>query len=930
MKSPWRRWARVFRQEPRSEVDDELGYHLDERVREYVERGMEPEAARRAALERLGDVERVRAECAGLLAAERRAEERRTLLNVSWLDVKLGVRMLAKYPGLSLVSVIAMAVAIAVAAGVFGAIAGMLDPTLPFPGGDGIVAVQNNRADDPGSPDRQVLHDFVEWRSELTTVRDLGAFRRTSRNLLIEGRGTDLVRIAEMSAAGFRVARIPPLLGRPLLEDDERPGAPPVLVIGRDEWHGRFDADPDIIGRTVRLGETVHTVVGVMPDGFRFPVNHGFWVPLQLDVTKYARSDGPSMEVFGRLADGVTLERARAQLAAIGDRMAAAYADTHQHLRPTIVPYAYTHALFDVDSPRIVWALYMVQLGTSLLLVLVAANVAVLVYARTATRMGEIAVRTALGASRARVIAQLFVEALVLSAAAAASGLTVAGIALGWLEQLMVLEDNAAQLPFWFDLRVSGGLIAYIATLAILGGTIVGVLPALKATGRNAYGGLQQLAARGSQMQLGRTWTALIIVQVGVAVAVLPTAIFLARELVQYGAGDPGYPAEEYFRAYLWLERDEAPPSAEADAYQRAWESRFADRADALVPRFAAEPGVDASFASDLFDGGPDRSFEIGDAVDRLGPAATAAPGPRVRAAVSFVGAGYFELFDAPILAGRGFGDADAAEGSTAVIVDRSFAERMGGGNVVGRLIRDPRRGGSRPEDAEAAPWLEIVGVVNDLPSRPALDDPALPNVYSAATPGGIRAQRGGSILIIARARGGATATFTRRLRDIVASVEPRFQLRELGNLADNEREARRTYRTVTVGIAVAMLSVLLLSAAGIYAMLSFTVARRRREIGIRIALGADRRRILGGVFARAGAQLGVGVAVGLMLALALQLATGGRTMGNQSGGGDGLQDALILMPLVAAIVMTVGLLAALGPARRGLAVQPTEALREE
>ena len=920
----WRRLVQVFRRDPRDEIDDELSFHLEQRIRDYVARGMDPDAARRAALERLGDLERARLECATLLSAERRAHERRVRLSISWLDVKLGVRMLTKYPGLSLVSVIGMGVAIAIGAFFFGGVGARLDPTLPFPGGDRIVAVQNNRADEPGNPERQVLHDVVEWRSELTTVRDLGAYRRTSRNLIIEGRGTDLVEIAEMSAAVFRVARIPPLLGRPLLEDDERAGAP-VLVIGQDEWQRRFDADPQIIGRTVRLGETVHTVVGVMRDGFRFPVNHGYWVPLRLDVLKYERGAGPSLLVVGRLADGVTIDQARAQISAIGRRMAAAYPDTHQHLRPTIVPYANT--LSGVDSPGIAWALYMVQVGTSLLLVLVAANVAVLVYARTATRTGEIAVRTALGASRARVVTQLFVEALVLSAAAAASGLTLAGFALGRLEQLMELADDGG-LPFWFDLGVSGGLIAYVAALAILGGTIVGVLPALKATGRNAYGGLQQLAARGSQIQLGRTWTALIVVQVGVAVAVLPTAIYFASELFQYGMRDSGYPAEEFFSAELELER-EAPPSGQADAYERAFETRFAERADALLRRLAAEPGVGVSFASELPGGGPDRWFEIEDGVATV----EAAPTTRettVRAAFTSVGAGFFELYDFPILAGRGFVDADAAEGSRAAIIDRTFAERMGGGSVVGRRIRDG--------DTESAPWLDIVGVV-DLPRPSGLDDIAqLPRVYLAATPGGIRALGGNqatSIRVIVRTRGGPTPMFTRRLRDLVASVDPGFQLHGLvENRAEDERAERRTSRTIAASIAVAMVSVLLLSAAGIYAMLSFTVARRRREIGIRIALGADRRRILRGIFGRAGAQLGMGVAVGVMLALALQWATdggamGGGGMGNRSAA-DGLHDALVLMPVVAAIVMAVGLLAALGPARRGLAVQPTEALREE
>jgi predicted permease len=938
-RSSWWRWRRVFGRAPAEEIGEELDFHLERRVSDYIARGMDPESARKAATTRMGDVERARLECATLLSADQRTRDRRVRLNVSWLDVKLGLRMVAKYPGLSLVSVLGMAVAIAIGAGVFGTIGAMLDPTLPLPGGDRIVAVQNNRVESPGNPEEQVLHDVVVWRSELTTVRDLGAYRLPRRNLIVEGRGTDLVRIAEMSAAGFRVTRVPPLLGRPLLEDDERAGAPPVLVIGHDEWQRRFDADPDIIGRTVRLGEAVHTVVGVMPDGFRFPENQGFWVPLRLDVTKYALGDGPSLEVFGRVADGVTLGQARAQLAAIGRRMAAAYPDTHEHLRPTIFPYAYTG--FDVDSPGTAWLLYAVQLGTSLLLVLVAANVAVLVYARTATRTGEIAIRTALGASRGRVTAQLFVEALVLSAAAAAFGLAIAAVALGWIERLMVVVDSgnfdfgaAASIPvvpFWFDLGVSGELIAYVAGLAILGGMIVGVLPALKATGRNAYGGLQQLAARGSQMRLGRTWTALIVVQVGVAVAVLPTAIYVATELVRYGMGDSGYLAEEFFKAELTL-APEAPPSGEAAAYQRAYEARFADRADALMRRLAVEPGVDASVASEVPGGGPRGRFEIDDGVP-AGPPMAPATDAAVIAAVSSVGAGFFELYDAPILAGRGFVDADAAAGSTAVIVDRSFAERMGGGSVVGRWIRDARRDGTRPDEAAPAPWLEIVGVVADLPSHAGADDVALPSVYSAATPAGIRAlsgvQQTSSIFMIVRVRDGPTPAFTRRLRDIVASVEPGFQLNEMYNMGEAYRLNRRTYRTVAAGVAATTLSVLLLSAAGIYAMLSFTVARRRREIGIRIALGADRRRILRGVFARAGAQLGAGVAVGLMLALALQWATGGMAMGTRSGAGE-LQGALVMMPIVAAIVMAVGLLAALGPARRGLAVQPTEALREE
>jgi hypothetical protein len=296
---------------------------------------------------------------------------------------------------------------------------------------------------------------------------------------------------------------------------------------------------------------------------------------------------------------------------------------------------------------------------------------------------------------------------------------------------------------------------------------------------------------------------------------------------------------------------------------------------------------------------------------------------------------GFFELFDSPTVAGRGFTDADAAEGSTAVIVDTAFAARIPGGNVLGRRIRAvTSRRASAGDEAGPAPWLEIVGVAADPPSTTTdPDDVALPNVYRAAAPSVLRRDdaQATSILLRLRVRSGLTPAFTRRLRDMVAATDPGFQLHDVRTDAEVLSSGARELRTFALAVAFATLSVLLLSAAGIYAMLSFTVAQRRREIGIRVALGADSRRIVSSIFRRASTQLGAGVAIGLVLSLALDRATGGVAMGDPSAAGSvGLRGAVALMPIVAAIVMTVGLLAALGPARRGLAVQPTEALREE
>ncbi|MGI9181348.1 MAG: ABC transporter permease [Longimicrobiaceae bacterium] len=330
---------------------------------------------------------------------------------ISWLDVKLGVRMLIKHRGLTLIGGFAIAVAIAVGAIAFEAISEVLDPAVPLQEGERLVSLQY-ATDTPGNPERRVLHDFVAWREELVSVEHLGAFRTVEHNL-VSGEGPpEPIKVAEITASGFRVARAAPLLGRYLIPDDERDGAQPVVVIGHEAWQSRFSGDPDIVGRTIQLGAAPHIVVGVMPEGFQFPVSHQFWVPLRADPSAYERLQGPALYVFGRLAPGVTLEEAQAEITTIGRRAAAAYPETHERLRLRVLPYTREH--LDLEHPLVRVALRILQLLVSGLLVVVAVNLAVLQYARTVARLGEIAVRSALGASRRRILAQLFVESLVL------------------------------------------------------------------------------------------------------------------------------------------------------------------------------------------------------------------------------------------------------------------------------------------------------------------------------------------------------------------------------------------------------------------------------------------------------------------------------------------------------------------------------------
>ncbi len=895
LRSLWR-GARA-RADIEAEMAEEFRHHLELRTEDLIRRGLAPEDAARVARLEFGHVERHKAD-----ARASRGLRLFDEVGFSWLDVKLGVRMLAKHPGLSLVSVIGMAVAMAVGAGAFGLIDSIADPSLPLDEDERVVSLVNADVRSPGEVDRRSVHAFVHWRGALTTMRDLAAFSGARRNLLIPQGATEAVRIARMTASGFRVARVAPMLGRPLVEADERPDAPPVVVIAYEEWRRLFDGDPAIIGRRVRLNAEVHTVVGVMPEGFKFPVSHRYWVPLRLDPTAHPVGEGPDLHVFGRLADGATLEQARAELAMLGQRMAAEHPATHGHLRPRILPYA--HPFLDIHGPGALWALRGAKLAVALLLVVVAVNVAILVYARTATRSGEIAVRSALGASRRRIVTQLFAEAFVLSGVAAVVGLAVAGVALETGERFM---DHATggELPFWLRFGVSTGMIGYVAGLAVLAGVIVGVLPALKATGRDVQAGLQLLASRGSQMQLGRTWTMLIVVQVAIAVAALPYALYVAAQAVERGAALPGYPADEFLQASLWFERDDAPPADSAGALEKALRSQFVASAGELLRRIEADPVVSGvTFASGL----PGGEEFVRAEVEVEGADA------RQMVRVNRVDVDFLDVFDIPVLAGRPFAASDSAEGANTIVVDRAFVERLlDGRNALGRRVRQVAR--TRRGEVETGPWLEIVGVVPAVGVSADLELPD-PMLYQA-----VGLERIEGALAVRMRDGTSPASYVARLRTLAAEVDPALHLYELRTTTEAEREQRQGLLYVAVGVVMVTASVLLLSAAGIYAMMSFTVARRRREIGIRAALGAAPGRLLGSIFARASAQLGVGVAAGLVLAFAVDAAMGGGPLS---------REGTVLLPSVAALMLVIGLLAAILPARRGLAVQPTEALREE
>ena len=905
------------------DLQRELAGHLALVEDELRRKGYPPSDAARLA----------RAAAGGRIQALEALREQRGLpwLGSSWLDVRLGLRLLVRNWGLTLAGGLAMTLAIGIAAVVFAAFDIVIWSPLPLDEGDRVVAIQvwDREA---GRRRDTTWQDLERWRASLQSVGDVGAFQTIRRNIITPDGSVELAAVAEISAAGFRVARVPPLIGRPIADADVAPGAAPVVVIGHDVWQRRFAGARDVIGRELRLGKDVHTVVGVMPDGFQFPFNFRYWVPLRLGapgIDETLRNTGPEGVVFGRLAPGATIARAHAEVSALGilppALRSAQRGGGSIDARPSpeatgarVVPYTFAFTGdFEPGEMGLLWSLSSLVLV--LLLLPPGANIAILNYARTVTRQQEFAARHALGGSRARIVWQLFIEALVLTAAAA-------GVALLILRVVSVVAAGRLQNipggpPFWMTFGVSYRTLLFVAVLALAGAAVSGLVPALQATGRLARLGAGALAGRTS-VRLGATWTTLVIAQVAFSVGVLPLAAELAWGTLRTGVVGPGFAAEEFATARVALEEDRF----ELDADQAVLSG---NRQRELARRLLADPGI-LGVAAALQPPGEEPwvfvDIEGREVQTEVGVDVLNGRPPGFLARFNQVDTAFFDIYQVPGLAGRRFKEGDVAAEADAVIVNHNFAETIApGGSALGRRFRYVRATGSerlhglerdvaagpRVAGPEADRWYEVVGVVGNLP---VTTDARV--AYHAAAPGQIHPAH-----LQLRLRGGP-AGLAERLRDVAASVDPTLHVDEVRTLAEIYREHRFGDNLGAITIGAVTGSVLLLSAAGLYALMAFTVAQRRREIGIRSALGAQPGQLVAAVFRRAFWQIGAGSAAGM---LAAYLA--GRYLPIEQIGGLPIPG---ILPGAAAFMLLVGVLASLGPARRGLRIDPTEALRSE
>jgi putative ABC transport system permease protein len=894
-----------FFRSSRAETDlfREVTAHLQLLEDRYVADGMNPDEARFAARRAFGgQVEQMK---------ERQRDARGfRALDEGCLDLKLGARMLVKYPGLTLVAVFALSVAIAGGAAYLEFLTDLTRPTLPGKDGDRIVGIYNWDVATSAAEQRS-LHDFGVWRDRLRSVEELGAYAVLERNLITDDGRSEAVSGVEISASALRMLFTPPPLGPPLVQADEAPDAPPVIVIGESLWQTRFGSDTAIVGKSIRLGQDRHTVVGVMPNAFGFPVNQTLWAPLRSGATALTRGDGPPIRVFGRLAPAVSMQEAEAELSAVSARIAAAAPDSNQQLRPRIEPWVASVFGSSEDGQLQVLILYSANLLFIALLAVAGANVATLVFARTATRESEITVRTALGANRGRIIAQLFAEALVLSSVAAAVGLGVASFALRW-GKARWLEGTAggARPPFWWNDELAPETLAYTAALALLAAAIVGVVPALKATGSEMQARLKHAAAGGSSMKFGGMWTGVIVGQIALTVIFLLSAVSLGWNLYANGYQASGVTYEAQRFLAVRLAADAPAQSPDPTTRATALDLTYPE----LQRRLLAEPGVAAVTYASAFPGMKHGEFfvELLDSTIPLPPDVDPLWVRTARVAEDF-----FRTFDVPVVAGRPFTPADVAFDRAVAIVDETFvAKVLGGRNPIGQLIRDRDLEGNAT--AGPKPWYEIVGVVKDLTTvTPKTTEDAvlyLPAKPSAATP----------LMMAVRVQGDSKA-MSPRLKTLAAATDPTLRLRDVMSLDQVDEADQLVFQFFLRAMAVVSGVALVLAAAGVYSLLSFTVVRRTREIGIRAAIGADQRRILVGIFSRAFMQVGMGIAAGSVPGTLL-VACGAPEVAS----GSGVIMALGAFAAVSTFMFGVTVLACVVPATRALWIQPTDALRAE
>jgi putative ABC transport system permease protein len=801
-------------------------------------------------------------------------------------DVRQAARALRRSPLFTAVAVVSLGLGIGVNAGVFSIVDALLFRRLPWRDAGRLVDVyESDSTMCAGCGVGTSYPGYVDVRERARTLMNAAAYRTGALALELD-EGAQRWQGAYVSARLFPLLGIAPLRGRALDEADEAPGADPVVLMGERLWRARF-GEADVTGRAVRINGRLHTIVGVMPEALAFPPFADLWLPLAPVAAADARDDR-SVGVIGRLADGATLAQARAEMAQIAAQNRLAYPATNAGWSGRVDPLRAD--LVSDYAPS-----FFLMLGIVAFVLLVAcANVASLVLARAVERRQELAVRAAMGASRAALVRHVVSETLVLGLLA--GGLAVLVAAWGLDAFASVVGGN---LPSWIRYTIDGRVALFIGAVALVSALLAGLPPALQVAREDARRVLVDGGRGGTGgVERARLRRALVVVQVAAAMILVFGAAYLTNEFLRITRFDPGHDTAGLYHARLTILR---PPDSDPRGAPALVES--------LLERFAASAGTrDVALSSMYIPNWPGTpASEI-----RIPDAAIDEPGGAIHRVYNVTPA-YFRTLGIDLISGRDFRESDRAGAPPVGIIGRKLADRLWPEqSPLGRQIH---LGG--PGDD----WITIVGVVPSVRASPfARDTSQLLYLPLAQHPVAQPLQDEFALDLRPAA---APANLELRLRGAAAQVDPAIVVEDVGSAHEQEARAIAPVRMTALATGGLGLFAVLLAAMGIFGVIAFTVSRRTPEIGVRIALGAAPAGIVRMVLRQALSLAATGLALGTCGSIAL-----GGVMRNQLGG----TRSIGVVPFAGVLfaLLAVALLAGWIPARRAARIDPAAAVRAE
>ena len=806
-------------------------------------------------------------------------------MDTLYLDIRYAVRRLLKNPSFTLVAVITLALGIGANTAIFSVVHGVLLKSLPYPDADRIVRIFHL-----SNGQRAVMSgpNFTDVRQRSQTLESAAAV--SASRVILTGHGEPVrLDVAYTTAALFDVLRVHPALGRRFTDADNQPGKTRVAVLSHGLWQQQFGSNPAIVGSSLTLDGERHEVVGVMPEGFSFPARRALWLPLEVNEDVLRKQRGAwYLTAIGRARPGVSLEQVRAEVETIGAQLAQQYPDDNEQIGIT------TAQLHDSMVGDVRATMYVLLGAVGFVLLIACVNVANLLLARAAARESEIAVRTALGAGRGRLVRQLLTESLLLSVAGGLLGLLLAVWAV---ELLLALEPQG--IPRLGEVAMNARVAGFSLLLSIVTGLLFGVFPALHTTRSGLALALKE-AGRGALTSRGgsRLRATLVIAEVALAVTLLAGAGLMIRSFSRLAAVDPGFAVRPALTFSLTL----------PDARYRE-PARQATFFDQLLPSLEALPGVQQAAAVSAlpFNGNLVISFEIG---GRPAVPPAQRPAMQIRAATTK----YFAVLGIPLKRGRLFTDDDRMWGTPVVLITESAARQFfADEDPIGRKITlGMGRGAGTPRAGG-----EVVGVVGDVKDDGLSETPP-PTLYLPYRQWPIPS------MSVVLASAVPPATLGEAARRAVYSLDgnlPVSNVRSLHEIVARSISQPRFYTTllaVFAGVAVT------LAAIGIFGVLSYAVAQRTREIGIRMALGAYERTVIVLVLRDALVMAGIGLTIGIAAALPLTRALIATLLY------DTPPNDPITFVAVGALLLLIALAAAGIPARRATRVDPIVALRAE